>query len=320
MLVKTILLFLILFLGFYGDLFYEYPIYIDPLNIGEKDLHILREVRLPRVLISFLAGASLALAGLLVQGSTRNPLSSPSVLGINTTSSFFVCMFLAISDGSSGFSLLSVSLIGSFIGVLFLFTMGKLVDFKKFPTRLILVGVCLGMMMGSLTNLVIILDENNTQSLVYWLLGGVDGKEWKDIFIILFPLLLGLIGSFFLAKPIESLKLGDEMSLSLGHRPQMIRIFSISLSVLLVSSVVSTCGPLSFLGLIVPHLSRKIFGERFLYLLPLGSFFGGTFLVYADWFSRYIQFPYETPVGIISGLIGGGYFLYLSLKDGAAHA
>ena len=87
-----------------------------------------------------------------------------------------------------------------------------------------------------------------------------------------------------------------------------------------VSSVVSSCGPLAFLGLIVPHLSRKIFGENFLYLLPLGSLFGGTFLIYADLLSRYIQFPYETPVGVLSGLIGGSYFLYLSIRDGLNNA
>ena len=318
--IKIILLFLLLIFGFYLDLFWLHPTSFQPFDMGPIETEIFDEIRLPRVLVSFLAGAALTLAGLLVQGSTRNPLSSPSVLGINSTASFFVCMFLAFEKFSNSISIFSVSLMGSFFGALLLVGMGHLVEAKKFPGRFILVGICLGMMMGSLTNLIVILDENNTQSLVYWLLGGVDAKGWQDFFIILGPLIICFISALFLVKPIESLKLGDDLSYSLGHNPQRTRFYSLFLAVLLVSSVVSTCGPLAFLGFIVPHLSRKIFGENFQYLFPLGTLFGGTFLIYADWFSRFIQFPYETPVGVLSGLLGGGYFLYLSLKEGLSNA
>ena len=110
------------------------------------------------------------------------------------------------------------------------------------------------------------------------------------------------------------------MVLSLGHDPQKTRLLCLVLSLFLVSSVVAICGPLAFLGLIVPHLARKLFGDRMKMLLPFGTLFGGVFLIYADWFSRYIQFPYETPVGILSGLLGGAYFLYLSIKENLAHA
>jgi len=173
--------------------------------------------------------------------------------------------------------------------------------------------------MSSLTNLIVILDENNTQSLVYWLLGGVDGKTWAEIKWLVAPFIVCFSSSLFLIRPLDALKLGDEMVLTLGHRPQKIRLFCILLSLLLVSAVVATCGPLAFLGLIVPHLGRKLFGEDMKRLLPLGTLFGGLFLIYADWFSRYIQFPYETPVGILSGLLGGAYFLYLSIKENVAN-
>ena len=320
MLGKSILLLIFILCGFYGDLFWKHPTSFQFLEMGPLETEVFHEIRLPRVLVSFLAGATLTLAGLLVQGSTRNPLASPSVLGINATASFFVCVFLVFEKMSSGLSLFSASFLGSVLGVIVLLVMGQLVDAKKFPGRMILVGVCLGMMMGSLTNLVVILDENSTQSLVYWLLGGVDGKGWQEFFVLLIPLIFGLLGSFFLVKPIEALKLGDDLSHSLGHRPQKTRLWSLFLAIFLVSSVVSTCGPLAFVGLIVPHLSRKIFGENLKVLFPMGTLFGGAFLIYADWFSRYIQFPYETPVGVLSGLLGGGYFLYLSIKEGLLNA
>jgi iron complex transport system permease protein len=262
----------------------------------------------------------MALAGILIQSSTRNPLSSPSVLGLNSCASFFVCTYLVFDKLSKGASLLGASLLGSLFGASLLFLMGHFVDAKKFPGRIILVGVCLGMMMSSLTNLVVILDENNTQSLVYWLLGGVDGKSWSDFQWLVVPFTLCFLASLFLIRPLEALKLGDEMVLSLGHHPQKTRLFCLVLGLFLVSSVVAICGPLAFLGLIVPHLSRKLFGESMKALLPLGTLFGGVFLIYADWFSRYIQFPYETPVGILSGLLGGAYFLYLSIKENLAHA
>ncbi|MEE2742751.1 MAG: iron ABC transporter permease [Bdellovibrionota bacterium] len=315
-----VFLFLFLILGLYGDLFWGHPLSFNFNTMTGMEEVIYKQIRIPRVLVSFFAGCSMTLAGLLIQSSTRNPLSSPSVLGLNSCASFFVCTYLVFDKLSKGASLLGASFLGSLFGAVLLFFMGHFVDAKKFPGRIILIGVCLGMMMSSLTNLVVILDENNTQSLVYWLLGGVDGKSWSDFKWLAVPFSLCFGCSLFLIRSLDSLKLGDEMVLSLGHDPQKTRLLCLVLSLFLVSSVVAICGPLAFLGLIVPHLARKLFGDRMKMLLPFGTLFGGVFLIYADWFSRYIQFPYETPVGILSGLLGGAYFLYLSIKENLAHA
>ena len=317
--IKGLVLFVLLILGFYGDLFLAHPTSFGWAELRGMEGEIFYQIRLPRALVSFFAGASMALSGILIQSSTRNALSSPSILGINASASFFVCAYLVMDKLSKGMSLLGASFLGSFLGACLLFLMGHFVEAKKYPGRIILVGVCLGIMMSSLTNLIVILDENNTQSLVYWLLGGVDGKTWAEIKWLVAPFIVCFSSSLFLIRPLDALKLGDEMVLTLGHRPQKIRLFCILLSLLLVSAVVATCGPLAFLGLIVPHLGRKLFGEDMKRLLPLGTLFGGLFLIYADWFSRYIQFPYETPVGILSGLLGGAYFLYLSIKENVAN-
>lgn len=318
---KGVFFFLIVSGCFYFDVFCAYGLDIPFSSLtslwrdGNETMEntILLTTRLPRFFTTFLAGSSLALAGILIQKASNNPLASPSVLGINSSASFLVSLFLLLSPDTSLAGVFGSAFLGAIMGGLFLFWLAKWTYATLFPERLILIGVALGLLMASMTQMILIFDENNMQGLLYWLLGGVEGKTWDHVRILSVSFSLGWGISFFLKRPLEILKIGDDMSSTLGHDPKRTRLLSFMAAILLVAGAVSTCGPIGFVGLIVPHLTQKILDENSTIPLHLTTLMGGIFLVYADFFSRLVQFPFETPVGILSGLIGSIYFLFLSL-------
>jgi ferric citrate transport system permease protein len=307
---KWIILLIILSLGIILDLYFFHSF-----AFGEEvPKEIFWEVRIPRVLVSALVGASLSLAGILIQGLTRNPLSSPSILGINSFAAFFVCMAITFGSTFSGLGLLVPGVLGTILGAVSLYFLAKILQGDIYPERLILAGICQGFLMTSLTNLVVILDDSNTQGLLFWLLGGVDGKSWVDVKILFVTFFPSLILSFLKMKNFDVLILGDDMAKNLGLKPSSLRLFGFFICSVLVAGAVVTCGPLSFIGLIIPHLAKKITGDSLKRAMLFSIFLGATLLVYADLLSRVIQFPYETPVGIISGVAGALYFLMLSAR------
>jgi iron complex transport system permease protein len=285
------------------------------LSLSQVDeiIPVLLEIRLPRSLIAFFAGASFALAGIIIQTIFKNPLCSPSILGLNSCASLAVCLNLAFSYAQQPIGVLSSSLLGTILGAMALFFMGRIVRFDLFPHRLTLTGICLGFFMSSLTHLVVIMDENTTQSLLFWLLGGVDGKTNAHLMVLMITFFLGLIPTIILNSNFNALVLGDEMAQNLGTSPVKTRRWGIIISVILISGSVAACGPIAFIGLIIPHLCKKITHQSFGAQLLIGPILGGSFLLFADLISRMIQFPFETPVGIVSGIIGAVYFLFLSI-------
>lgn len=304
------ILLIILALGIFLDLYLFHSFSFAE----EVPKEIFWEIRVPRVLVSALVGASLTLAGILIQGLTRNPLSSPSILGINSFASFFVCMAIVFNSSFVGMGLLIPGFLGTILGALSLYFLAKILQGDIYPERLILAGICQGFLMTSLTNLVVIMDESNTQGLLFWLLGGVDGKNWVEAKVLLSTFLPGFLLSILMMKKFDVLILGDEAAKSLGLNPSGLRLIGFFICSILVAGAVVTCGPLSFIGLIVPHVGKKIAGDSLKRSLVFTTVLGSTFLVYADLLSRTLQFPYETPVGIISGVVGALYFLNLSIR------
>jgi ABC-type Fe3+-siderophore transport system permease subunit len=307
---KWILILIFLGLGIFLDLYFFHSFSF----FEEIPKEIFWEIRLPRVLVSALVGASLTLAGILIQGFTRNPLSSPSVLGINSFASFFVCLAIAFNSSFVGMGLLIPGFLGTILGALSLYFLAKILQGDIYPERLILAGICQGFLMTSLTNLVVIMDESNTQGLLFWLLGGVDGKNWVDVKILLGTFIPGFLLSILMMKNFDVLILGDNAAKNLGLNPPTLRLIGFLICSILVAGAVVTCGPLSFIGLIVPHVGKKITGDSLRRSLVFSVVLGATFLVYADLLSRTLQFPFETPVGIISGVVGALYFLMLSVR------
>jgi iron complex transport system permease protein len=183
------------------------------------------------------------------------------------------------------------------------------------PVRLALAGVTASSLLISFTQVLIIFDENSTDSVLFWLVGGVNYAGWHDIRNLLPWLVLGLIGAFAMARPLNLLALGDDMARGLGQNVERTRLFGSALVVVLCGAAVSVAGPVAFIGLIVPHIIRRLVGSSYTVLLPLCAIGGGVLVLYADVVSRYVKPPFEVPAGVVTALIGAPIFVYLARRQ-----
>jgi iron complex transport system permease protein len=275
---------------------------------------IVQQLRLPRVLVGWGVGAALALAGTLIQSLTRNPLASPSVLGVNGGASLGAVLWLWLAPSTWSAGLPLAALVGAGAIALLLLT---LTGFQtRSGLRLILIGVGLNLMAGAGINLAIALGNLNTvrQGLV-WLTGSVYGRSWSDV-ALLFPTLLGL-GTLAIAlrRELDTLQLGRELATGLGvavERQQRLLLWS---AMGLAAVAVAIAGNLAFVGLIAPHLGRQLVGARHTHLLPVAMVLGGLLVTLADTLGRLLFAPQELPCGLLTAAIGAPYFLVLLARS-----
>jgi ABC-type Fe3+-siderophore transport system permease subunit len=324
---KAILLFLffasfmILLIGFLGSLkwgqaYTTWPTLWEALTWQKADkAHLyIQTLRLPRTLTALLVGIQLALAGLMTQLITRNPLASPHLLGVHAGASLAVVVALITF---SGFSLAHSVLFG-FVGAAFgVFLVWLLAGTQqKQHVQLTLSGIAVSMLLSSLTEGFTILNQNSTDSMLFWLVGSVDHASWLEVRTIFPFTILGFFVFMLMIPSIKLLAMDDAVAIGLGGRVAVIKTIGMLLVIVLAGSAVALCGPIGFIGLIVPHIARALVGGRLVLLIPLTALLGGSLLVYADFISRFIAFPYESPAGIITAAIGGPFFIYLARKKG----
>jgi iron complex transport system permease protein len=183
------------------------------------------------------------------------------------------------------------------------------------PVRLALAGVTASSLLISLTQVLIIFNENSTDSVLFWLVGGVNYAGWNDLRNLLPWLVLGLVGAFAMARPLNLLSLGDDMARGLGQNVERTRLLGSLLVVVLCGAAVSVAGPVAFIGLIVPHIVRRLVGSSYVVLLPLCALGGAALVLYADLVSRYVKPPFEVPAGVVTALIGAPIFIYLARRQ-----
>lgn len=280
---------------------------------------IIMEVRLPRVLLAFVTGASMSMIGVLMQTLTKNNLAEPFILGISSGASAGAVSVIILSTVFTLFSKISVSQ-GAFIGALlstFIVFSMTIFRYSSLRTNLILVGVGVSSFFAALTNFIIYSSTNNSQVItaMFWMSGSLSSAT-KDI--LLKPYLLSLIILFInilIANELDIFLLGENTARSLGVNTKFMKIYVIICSTLLVSSIVSLTGIIGFVGLIIPHISRKIIGHKHKNLIIFSYFLGGVFLVLADTFARTIFAPEEIPIGIVTAFIGAPTFLFIIKKE-----
>lgn len=284
---------------------------------GSLNHLIVRELRLPRAVLAGIVGASLALAGALMQGVTGNPLASPGLLGINAGAALGFVAAVTLFPELGAPAHVSMAFVGAAVGGAAVFKMGSGHGSVE-PARLVLAGIAVTALLASFTQGLILFNENSTEEVVYWLVGGVDGRDWGDVKVILPWWVVGFLGALLLAKPLDVIAFGDEMAANLGENTSRVRLFGSLGVVVLAGASVAVAGPIAFIGLIVPHIARRTVGVRHLLLLPTSAALGGALLIFADIAARFIAFPYEAPAGIVTALIGAPFFLFLSRrqKDG----
>jgi ABC-type Fe3+-siderophore transport system permease subunit len=276
---------------------------------------IIRSIRLPRVVLAICVGAALAVAGALMQAVAANPLAAPEIMGVNAGAVLTVVLAVTVVPSLSGAPTILLAFAGAAgagVSVMLLAGSGR---GRVSPVRLALAGVTASSLLISLTQVLIIFDENSTDSVLFWLVGGVNYAGWHDIRNLLPWLVIGLIGAFAMARPLNLLALGDDMARGLGQNVERTRLIGSALVVVLCGAAVSVAGPVAFIGLIVPHIVRRLVGSSYVILLPLCAIGGGVLVLYADTLSRYVRPPFEVPAGVVTALIGAPIFVYLARRQ-----
>ncbi|MBE3960526.1 iron ABC transporter [Vibrio parahaemolyticus] len=275
---------------------------------------ILAMLRAPRTYAGLLIGASLAVSGVLMQGLTRNPLASPSILGINAGAACFMAL---ASIGVPFFSQLN-PIINAVFGALLsggaVMLLGGFFSARSHPLRLVLAGIAISALLIGLTRASVILADDMAYSVLHWLTGSlsaVDSQQWQQ----LWPFAtLGLVLAMGLARNLNLLALGDEVAVGLGGNIRLTRLISGLAVVLLAGTSVAIAGPIGFVGLLVPHLVRPIVGHNYHILIPVSALCGAALVTWSDALSRAIAFPAETPVGVITALLGTPCFIAIAMR------
>ncbi len=272
---------------------------------------IVQDIRLPRVLEAALVGASLASAGTLMQGLTRNPLASPSLFGVNAGAALGMALVTTVFASSSTLSIPIAACIGGLVAWGLVMVLGGAWRMGSERGQLVLAGIAISALCGALTKASVILVEDQAASVMAWLAGSFANVRWETWHWSWPGLVSALILSLLLAPKINVLTMGDERVKSLGVNLTTLRIL-IGLAVLvLVGISVSTVGAIAFVGLIVPHVGRLIVGYDHRILIPVSMLIGAILTISADVVSRAVVFPTETPAGAVLAIVGAPCFIYL---------
>ncbi|WP_372660468.1 FecCD family ABC transporter permease [Cohnella sp.] len=281
---------------------------------ASQDQLIIRTTRVPRALIAAAVGASLAVAGVLMQVITRNPIASPSTFGINSGAAFFVVLASGLLGISGLQSLTWTALIGAAFSGTIVFVLGSLGKDGMTPVKITLAGATIASFFFSLTQGFMLSDGKMFDQVLVWMVGSVAGRETDMLFNVLPYMTAGLIIALLLSRDMNVLSMGDDVAKSLGQSTVRIKGLASLAIILLAGSSVAVAGPIAFVGIIVPHIVRYIVGTDYRFIIPYSAVIGGLLLVTADLGSRYIAMPIEIPVGVTTAILGVPFFVYIARK------
>jgi len=271
---------------------------------------IVTTLRLPRVLVAFLVGLALALSGAIMQGLTRNPLAAPELTGVTAGASLAAVILIVFVPGVSVTVLPLAALVGAAVVAVLIYGLA----WKKgdSPIRLILVGIGLTAVIGALTTMMLTFGaiEDVTRALI-WLTGSVYGRGWAELRALL-PWLVVLVPvAFLMSRELNALNLGEDVARGLGSRVGWERGLLLLIAAGLAAAAVSVAGTVGFVGLMAPHIARRLIGPSHEGLLPVAAITGGLIVVLADLVGRTLFAPIEIPCGVVTAAIGAPFFLYL---------
>lgn len=279
---------------------------------------IVLKVRLPRVLLALVVGGGLSVAGVLFQGSLRNPLADPYIIGVSSGASLgaAVGLLLVIPRGivSHGFLPL-FAFAGALLATSAVARLGQRRG-RLEPTSLLLAGVAIGAFLTAVVSLLMVLRIENLQDVYLWLMGSLSGRSWSQLFMAAPYVLVGLLLALWLATDLNVYLLGEEAAHSLGIDVQRVQRLILTIGSLMAAACVAVTGVIGFVGLMVPHALRLVIGAEHRKLMLHSLWVGAIFLLAADTLARTVFSPLEIPVGIITAFVGGPFFIYL-LKRGS---
>ncbi len=274
---------------------------------------IVMEIRLPRVILAGVVGAALAVAGATYQGLFRNPLADPYLIGVAQGAALgaVIGFLLPVDWQGLGFGIVPVfAFVGALLSVTVVYGLARVGRIVA-VTTLILAGVALGALLAAIVSYLITTSGDRIHSIVFWLMGSFSLSQWSELKIALPAVLIGVIIIMIYARSLNLIQLGEEQAQQLGIDVEKLKVILLAAATLITAAAVSFVGIIGFVGIIIPHTVRLIWGPDYRFLLPLSVLVGGIFLILADVAARTVMAPSEIPIGVFTALCGAPFFLYL---------
>lgn len=293
-----------------GDLVHE--------DWTNANYNIVWEVRLPRVLLGVIVGAGLSVAGTGIQALVRNSLADPYILGVSSGASVGATLVILLGafDLFGQYALSFAAFLGALLSVVLVFTLGQ-VSGRISTTRLLLSGIALSMILSAVTDLIVMTapDDDKIHSALFWMMGSLVGADWKTLPIVGIAVVVTFIFLLTQSRPLNLLLMGEETAVTLGLNINVFRKVLIVVISLLTGVLVSASGAIGFVGLMIPHIVRLLVGSDHKKVLSISLFLGAIFMIWADVAARLVLAPEEIPIGVVTALSGGPFFIWLLRKS-----
>ncbi|MBM3263793.1 MAG: iron chelate uptake ABC transporter family permease subunit [candidate division Zixibacteria bacterium] len=278
---------------------------------------IVWDIRLPRTLLAMLVGMALAASGGIMQGFFQNPMADPYVVGVSAGAALGAtsAYALGLDFWVFGINAVSVSALLCAVGITLLVYLLSRRRGRVASGTLLLTGIAVGSLATSITSFLLVMGQEDQRRVLFWLMGSLSSRQWDHV-VMLFPyVIIGLSAAMLFARDLNALLLGDEQAAHLGIAVERVKLILLAAASCLAAAAVSVSGIIGFVGLLVPHVVRLAAGPDYRFLMPLSTLGGGILLVLADTVARTALAPAEMPVGILTTLLGGPFFLYLLYRQ-----
>ena len=283
----------------------------------DTDRVIIFQIRLPRIILAGIVGATLSVAGVGFQALFRNPMADPYILGISSDSAVGAILAIISGAGLTFLSIPAASFCGALLTIVLVLSIAR-TGFRLQTNTLLLAGVIVGSFFSAIIMfLVSITQDERLHSIIFWLMGDLSLSKYNEIIIVTPFVIIGCLIIYLHAHPLNLIVTGEDTALQLGVEVERVKRLLLITASLITGVVVSVSGVIGFVGLIVPHMMRMVFGSDHRLLLPVSGLFGFSFLVVADTIARIITAPVELPVGVITAIFGAPFFIYLLRRKGA---
>lgn len=274
---------------------------------------VIWQVRVPRVLVALVAGMGLAIAGAILQNTTRNPLADPYLFGIVSGAGLGATIANLTLNGELSIALPLAAFLGALFAITIVVFIAKLLQRME---QLLLAGVAVSFMLASITQFILYFGEPfATNRVIFWLMGSLARVEMSNFYIIASILIVAITIIIALHRQIDALLLGDESAASLGVNVDKLRLLMLGLCAALTATIVAYCGGIGFVGLMIPHIVRQVIGVTTLKLVLGSALIGGAFLIWVDIIARSALSNAEIPIGIITSALGSVFFLFIMVKS-----
>jgi ABC-type Fe3+-siderophore transport system permease subunit len=288
---------------------------LDP-SLGTEEAAIVRGLRAPRTAIGLLAGLALGTAGALMQGHTRNPLGDPGLLGVTAGASLAVVLAISVLGVGTPAGYVWFAFAGALAGTVLVFAIGSVGRGGGTPVTLALAGAALSALLFAVVRTILVSDQQTLDSFRFWVVGSLAGRGADVAWQVAPFVAAGLVLATVNAPALNLLSLGDDVARGLGQRIWPARAVGLAAITLLAGAATAACGPIAFVGLVVPHVVRAVTGPDHRWLIPCSGLLGAVLLLGADVVGRVVARPGELQVGIVLALIGAPFFIALVRRRG----